>query len=152
MKYLITIASIALMISGVEAQKITTMETQKDSAAIAAVLNDYYFRGIYDGDISILKKAFDSRTLLFGDIKGQPYFKTVEQYLDGVAHRQSPKDSGKPFKSEILSIDVINSIAVAKTRVKMFDFNYYNFITFHKAGDRWLIINKTLSHVDEKSE
>jgi len=149
MKYLLTIAFVASMISAVRAQKINKMETQKDSAAIAAVLNDYYFKGIYEGDISILKKAFDSRTLVFGDIKGQPYFKTVEQYLDGVAHRQSPKDSGKLFKSEILSIDVINSIAVAKTHVRIYDFNYYNFLTFHKIGDQWLIINKTLSHVAE---
>jgi len=149
MKYLLTIAFVASMISAVRAQKINKMETQKDSAAIAAVLNDYYFKGIYEGDISILKKAFDSRTLVFGDIKGQPYFKTVEQYLDGVAHRQSPKDSGKLFKSEILSVDVINSIAVAKTHVRIYDFNYYNFLTFHKIGDQWLIINKTLSHVAE---
>ena len=38
--------------------------------------------------------------------------------LDGVAHRQSPKNSGKPFMGTILSVDVVNSIAVAKVQVK----------------------------------
>lgn len=149
MKYLITIAFLALMMPVVEAQKVDKTTVKKDIVAITDVLNNYYFKGIYLGDTTILKQAFDPRTLVYGDIKGVPYFKTVQQYVDGVGHRQSPKDSGKPFKSEIISIDVINSIAVAKTHVKMYDFNYYNFITLNKSGDKWLIINKTLSHVDE---
>ena len=125
------------------------METQNDSSTISDVLNNFYFKGIYEGDINILKQAFDSRTLLFGDIKGEPYFKNLEQYLNGVANRESPKAAGKRFISEIISIDVINTIAVAKTNVKIYDFNYWNFITFHKIEGQWLIINKTLSHVEE---
>ncbi len=125
------------------------MDTQKEAAAIADVLNNYYFKGIYEGNIHILRKAFDSRALLFGDIKGEPYFKNLNQYLDGVAHRQSPKEAGKRFSAEIISIDVINTIAVAKTNVKIYDFNYFNFITFHQLDGQWLIINKTLSHVNE---
>jgi hypothetical protein len=84
---------------------------------------------------------------LFGDVKGQPYAKTLDQYLDGVAHRQSPKDSGKPFKGTIISIDVVNSIAVARVRVKMYDFNYDEFLSFHKIDNRWLIVNKMISDV-----
>lgn len=149
MKYLMAIVFLALMIPAVKAQKVDKATVKKDIVAITDVLNNYYFKGIYLGDTTILKQAFDPRTLVYGDIKGVPYFKTVQQYVDGVGHRQSPKDSGKPFKSEIISIDVINSIAVAKTHVKLYSFNYYNFITFNKSGDRWLIINKTLSHVEE---
>ena len=88
-----------------------------DSAAIAAILNDAYFKGIYEGDVTLLQKLYHPGTLLFGDVKGVPYAKTLEQYLDGVAHRQSPKDSGKPFRGEITAIDVVNSIAVAKVNV-----------------------------------
>jgi len=125
------------------------METTQDSLAITQALEDYYFKGIYEGDIYSLGNIFHPGTLLFGDIKGQPYAKILDQYFDGVAHRQSPKDSGKPFKGTIISIDVINSIAVAKVHVKMYDFNYDEFLSFHKIGKRWLIVNKMITDVAE---
>jgi len=125
------------------------METTQDSLAITRALEDYYFKGIYEGDINTLSNIFNPGALLFGDIKGQPYAKTLDQYLDGVAHRQSPKDSGKPFKGTISFIDVVNSIAVAKVHVKMYEFNYDEFLSFHKIGNRWVIVNKMISDVTE---
>jgi hypothetical protein len=131
------------------AQNLKKMETNKDSLAIVQVLEDHYFKGIYEGDINILADIYHPGTLLFGDVKGQPYAKTLGQYLDGVANRQSVKDSGKPFKGTIISIDVINSIAVAKVHVKMYDFNYDEFLSFHKISNRWLIVNKMITDVAE---
>jgi hypothetical protein len=126
-----------------------TMENSaEDSVAITRVLESY-FKGIYSGDVELLKTVYYPGTLLFGDVKGQPYAKTLSLYLDGVAHRQSPKDSGKPFKSEIISISVINSIAVAKVTVKMYEFNYEEFLSFHKFDNRWLIVNKMISDIPE---
>jgi hypothetical protein len=121
--------------------------TQQDSVAITQALENYYFKGIYEGDLNALQNILNPGTLMFGDVKGQPYAKTLDVYLDGVKNRQSPKDSGKPFKGTILSIDVINSIAVAKVQVKMYDFNYDEFLSFHKIDNRWMIVNKMLSDV-----
>jgi Putative lumazine-binding len=118
----------------------------QDSTAIARVLESY-FKGIYTGDTGLLTTVYHPGTLLFGDVKGQPYAKTLEQYLDGVAHRQSPKDSGKPFKSEIISIDVIHSIAVARVRVSMYDFDYQEILSFHQFDNQWLIVNKMISDI-----
>jgi hypothetical protein len=120
-----------------------------DSADIARILTDAYFKGIYEGDVNLLGSTFYSGTLLFGDAGGKPYFKTVAQYLDGVGHRQSPKDSGKPFKGEILSIEIINSIAVAKVHVKMYEFNYFELLSFHKPDGKWVIVNKMISDVGQ---
>jgi hypothetical protein len=126
------------------------METNKqDAAAIEQVLVDYYFNGIYQGDVNVLGAVFNKGTLLFGDVKGQPYAKTLDEYLDGVANRQSPKDSGQPFRWTILSIDVVNSIAIAKVHVKMYAFNYYEFLSFHNIEGKWLIVNKMISDVAE---
>jgi len=44
-----------------------------------------------------------------------------------VKNRQSPKDSGKPFKGDIIAVSVVNSIGVAEVTVKMYDFNYHEF-------------------------
>ncbi|WP_426670126.1 nuclear transport factor 2 family protein [Mucilaginibacter sp. McL0603] len=125
------------------------METTQDSLAISQVLENYYFKGIYEGNVTVLGSTFNPGTLLFGDVKGQPYAKTLDQYLDGVKNRQSPKDSGKPFKGTIISVDVINSIAVAKVHVKMYDFNYDEFLSFHKIDNHWLIVNKMITDVAE---
>lgn len=154
MKILLSAVLLTCSIAIVSAQQkvdITTHKTVKimenlkeDSLAISQVL-DNYFKGIYNGDVALLGSTFNAGTLLFGDVKGVPYAKTLDQYLDGVKNRQSPKDSGKPFNAEILSIDVINSIAVAKVSVQMYDFIYNDLLSFHKIDNRWLIVNKMLT-------
>src|SRR5215216_5328040 len=119
-----------------------------DSAEISQALEAFYFKGIYEGDIKLLSRIYNRGTLLFGDVKGQPYAKTLDQYLDGVKNRQSPKDSGKPFKGEIISIRVVNTIAVAEVMVKMYDFNYHEYLSFHKLDGRWFIVNKMISDIN----
>jgi len=137
-------------VQGIKAQILKTMENnQKDTALITKTINDNYLKGIYEGDLDLLSKIFHPETLLFGDIKGQPYAKTLEQYLDGVANRQSPKDSGKPFKGEIVSIKTVNSIAVAEVKVKMYDFIYHDILSFHKISGEWYIVNKMLTDTND---
>jgi len=120
---------------------------QEDLSAVTQALENYYFKGIYEGNLNALGKILNPGTLLFGDVKGKPYAKTLDQYLDGVKNRQSPKDSGKPFKGTILSINVINSIAVANVHVKMYDFEYDEFLSFHKIESQWMIVNKMITDV-----
>jgi len=130
------------------AQNVKNMKTNPTpEAEIRNVIENYYFKGIYEGNTELLTKAFYKGALLFGDVNGVPYFKTADQYIEGVGNRVSPEKSGKDFKAVILSIDIINSIATAKLNVRMYNFNYYNFITFNKIDGKWLIINKTLTNV-----
>ena len=147
MKTLLLTAFFSCILLESKAQNLKKMETTQDSLAITQALEDYYFKGIYEGDINALGNILNPGTLLFGDVKAQPYAKTLEQYLDGVAHRQSPKDSGKPFKGTIISIDAVNSIAAVKVHVKMYDFNYDEFLSFHKLNNRWVIVNKMITDV-----
>jgi hypothetical protein len=120
---------------------------QQDSLAITQALENYYFKGIYEGDLNALESILNPGTLLFGDIKGKPYAKTLSVYLDGVKNRVSPKDSGKPFKGTIISINIINSIAVVNAHVKMYEFEYDEFLSFHKIDNRWMIVNKMMTDV-----
>jgi hypothetical protein len=138
------------MTAELKAQNTMKMESnEQESIAIADALKNYYFTGIYEGNLDLLKQVYNNGTLLFGDVKGQAYFKTLDQYFDGVKNRQSPKDSGKPFKGEIISIKIVNSIAIAEVRVKMYDFNYEEFLSFHKFDGSWLIVNKMISDISE---
>jgi hypothetical protein len=150
MKTILLTAFLFCFLQNLKAQDIKKMENnQQDKTAITNALENFYFKGIYEGNLDLLNQVYYQGTLLFGDVKGQPYAKTLEQYLDGVKSRQSPKDSGKPFKGEILSIQLVNSIAVAEVKVKMYDFNYHEFLSFHKFDGRWLIVNKMISDVNE---
>jgi hypothetical protein len=150
MKTLLLTAFLSCTFMVLKAQNSKKMEnTQQDSLAITQALENYYFKGIYEGNVNTLGNILNQGTLLFGDVKGQPYAKTLDQYLDGVKNRQSPKDSGKPFKGTIISVDVVNSIAVAKVHVKMYDFNYDEFLSFHKIGNQWMIVNKMITDVAE---
>ena len=149
MKALILTAFMLCTMQGIKAKNSTTMETKRqDKKAIADAIENYYFNGLYEGDIKLLDQIFYKGTLLFGDIKGVPYAKTLEQYLDSVKKRQTPKDSGKPFKGEIIKIKVVNSIAIAELKVKMYDFLYYDILSFHKIDGKWLIVNKMLTDVN----
>jgi len=147
MKTLFLTALLSWCLWDVKAQNLTNMETlqKEDSLAISQKLENAYFKGIYEGNVNTLGSVFYPGALLFGDVKSQPYKKTLAEYLDGVAHRQSPKDSGKPFKGEIISIKVVNSIAIAEVKVTMYDFVYHEFLSFHQMDGQWLLVNKMIS-------
>ncbi|MCC3215676.1 nuclear transport factor 2 family protein [Chryseobacterium sp. X308] len=148
MKLSLIIAWLLSFPLGGHAQNVKNMKTsQTAETEIRNVIENYYFKGINEGNTELLGKAFYKGALLFGDINGVPYFKTAEQYIEGVGNRISPQKSGKGFKAEIISIDIMNSIAVAKLNVRMYDFNYYNFITFNHIDRQWMIVNKTLTNV-----
>ena len=122
---------------------------QTDETAIAQALEKYYFEGSYEGDLNKLNHIFHPGALLFGDVKGQPYAKTLDEWLEVVAHRQSPKNSGKPFKGDILKINVVNSIAVAEVQVKAYDMLYHDFLSLHRIDGNWVIVNKIMSGIEQ---
>jgi hypothetical protein len=125
-----------------------TMSNYADNVtAVAAVLSNY-FNGIFKGDVELLRSTFHPQALVTGDVKGQPYFKSLDQYLDGVKNRKSPFELGETLRMEILSVEIINSIAIAKVHVPMFDFNYYDLLSLNKIDGTWVIVNKLLTHVN----
>jgi Putative lumazine-binding len=119
---------------------------EKDVIEIQAVIARY-FEGMFHGDVKKLGSAFHEQCMLFGDINGQPYFKTLPEYLEGVKNRKSPKEIGEDFKMKVLGIELTNSVAFVKLHVPMLGFNYYDFISMHKLNGQWLIVNKLFTNV-----
>jgi hypothetical protein len=149
-KVILVIALMLYNVQGIKAQNNNTMKNHNsDTEAITDAIENYYFKGIYEGDAILLESIFYPGTLVYGDVNGQPYFKTADLYLNGVKNRQSPKDSGKPYKGEILNIKVVNSIAMAEINLKMYEFNYRDFLSFHKINGKWYIVNKMLTNISE---
>jgi hypothetical protein len=119
----------------------------KLSSEIKTVVS-HYFQGIYNGDSDKLENTFHPQALLFGDIKGEPYFKTVADYIDGIKNRKSPNDLGEDFKMEILSIEIMGNMATVKAHSPMLGFNYYDFLSLSLVRGEWKIVNKLFTHVE----
>lgn len=106
-----------------------------------------YFEGIFNGDIEKLKVCFHERAYLYGDINGDEYLKSVGDYLDGVANRQSPKQLGETLNMKIIGIEIMGNIASAKLHVPMLSYNYYDYLSLVKVDGEWRIVNKLFTHV-----
>src|SRR5687768_7796534 len=118
----------------------------KETTEIQSLIDDY-FKGIFRGDVEKLRLAFHPQCLLFGDINGQPYFKNVDEYLEGVRNRKSPHEQGENFSMEILGIEISGNNAIAKLHLPMLGYNYYDFLSLSKIAGRWQIVNKLFTNV-----
>ncbi|WP_298417826.1 nuclear transport factor 2 family protein [uncultured Kordia sp.] len=106
-----------------------------------------YFDGIFLGDTDKLSSCFHENAHIYGDIKGVAYEKKVEQYIQGVKERQSPKELRETFKMEIIGIDIMGTIAMVKLHVPMLGYNYYDYLSLTKVNTDWKIVNKIFTHV-----
>ena len=80
------------------------------NVAITAVA-EVYLRGVYEGDTATLAALFAPEAQVYGDINGQPCFKTIAAYLAGVAGRASPQSLGEPYRMRVLAVNSMGSIA-----------------------------------------
>ena len=118
----------------------------KETTAIQSLIDDY-FKGIFHGDIGKLRPAFHPQCLLFGDINGQPYFKNLDEYIEGVKNRKSPQEQGESFQMEMLGIEILGNNAIAKLHLPMLGYNYYDFLSLSKISGSWQIVNKLFTNV-----
>jgi hypothetical protein len=107
-----------------------------------------YFTGIYRGDVAALQGIFHPKAELFGEVRGQEYQKSLAEYLQGVGARKSPLELGEQLLMKTMSIEVVGPLAVAKLNCPMLGFNYIVFLTLVRIDGSWLIVGKTLTHLD----
>ncbi|MEQ9364042.1 MAG: nuclear transport factor 2 family protein, partial [Leptospirales bacterium] len=119
---------------------------QETANELQKVVKDY-FEGIFTGDVERLCGTFHPDASLCGDINGEPYQKTVAEYLEGVRNRESPQSLGESFRMRILSMDILGNVASLRVHVPMLGFNYHDYLSFRYAGGRWTIVNKLFTNV-----
>jgi hypothetical protein len=119
---------------------------KEDATAIHLVI-ETYFTGIFYGDTDKLRSAFHPQAVLFGDINEKFYFKSLNEYLDGVANRKNPNALGEEFRMKVLAIEITGNIAIAKLNVPMFEFNYYDYLHLVKNEGQWAIAGKLFTNV-----
>lgn len=114
--------------------------------AVLAVIDDY-FRGLFAGNIELLRRTFHPSAVLFGEVKGEPYLRPLEEYLQVVAQRQSPQQLGEEFRMRALAVDVLGDIANVRVHCPMLGFNYYDYLALARHHGDWRIVNKLFTHV-----
>ncbi|PKV53086.1 putative lumazine-binding protein [Aquimarina sp. MAR_2010_214] len=119
---------------------------QENIKEIESLITDY-FEGIFYGDITKLESCFHEKAYIYGDIKGVDYLKSVNEYIEGVKSRQSPRDLNENLKMKIIGIDIMGKIAMAKLHVPMLGYNYYDYLSLTKINKDWKIVNKLFTHV-----
>ena len=117
-----------------------------DHEQILQVLDDY-FGGIYAGDVERLRSAFHPTAVLWGEIKGQPYHRRLDEYLLAVSNRKSPQELDEPYAMQPISIEVHGRIALVKARCPMLGFDYFDLLSFLHQDGRWAIASKVFTHV-----
>ena len=111
---------------------------------------DAYFGGMYSGDVERLRSAFHPTAVLWGEIKGQAYHRSLDEYLLAVSNRQSPQELGEAYAMEPISIEVHGSIALAKVRCPMLGFDYFDLLSLLDQDGRWAIASKVFTHMSRR--
>ena len=119
-----------------------------DHEAVLAVV-DSYCKGVYRGDIELLRSVFHPKAALFAEVRGQPYYKPLEEYLSVVASRKSPESLGEPFLMKPVAVEVTHEIAFAKVHCPMLGYRYTDYLSFVREDGRWVIVNKLFTDVPQ---
>jgi protease I len=104
-----------------------------------------YHEGVYEGDLAKLEKVFHADARLFGEIRGERYWKTRAEYLDIVRGRVAPAQSGYPNRMKLLALEIRGNVAMAKVLTPVFDVEYVDYLSFVRTADGWQIVSKLFS-------
>jgi hypothetical protein len=118
----------------------------QDHQSILQLLSDY-FRGLHAGDVELLRSVFDPEAVLFAELGGGSYRKSLDAYLDGVSQRSSPAELHEPFRMRVLSLEVLHDMAVARVHVPALGFNFYNYLSLLRRGGSWRIVSKVFDDI-----
>lgn len=107
-----------------------------------------YFDGVQRGDLAVLREVFHPSAILFGDVRGQVSFRTVDSYLEVVAGRKSPAALGQPLRAELLSVERQGAVASARARFPLLGYDYLDILSLALIEGRWRIVAKLYTHVE----
>lgn len=117
------------------------MRSSETDTIKATIVN--YLEGIQTGDSGRLEKAFYSSVNLSSLDEDGNLVLTPRDAL--VAYATGPDIPENT--SEILEIDIVNDMAMAKIQINMPTYKYFDFLTLLKLNVGWKIVSKTYTMV-----
>lgn len=103
---------------------------------------DEYLIAIHAGDTKQLAKIFEPGASLIGWDEGELRRVPLSQWLAFVDSIPSPKSTGVPFDGKIVSIDIYETVAVAKVTESYRSFKYVDYLSLVYDRGQWKIAAK----------
>lgn len=113
--------------------------------AAHSMLQDF-FKGLYRGDVELLRTVFHPEAVLIGDISGVRTQRALDTYLESVAQRQSPRQLRQDVQAQVQSLGLAGDMGSAVARVSMLGFQYTDFLNLVRHEGRWTIAHKLYTH------
>ncbi|KAA0960684.1 nuclear transport factor 2 family protein [Microbacterium sp. ANT_H45B] len=104
---------------------------------------DVYFRGIHDGDVTLLDQVFHPASSLFDVDEGVVTVDPYPAWRHIVETRASPASIGQAREEEVLSIDWLSdAAAVVHVRLRVIDSIFVDQLSFVDGPHGWQIVAK----------
>lgn len=125
-----------------------------DARAITLVVESY-FDALFLGDVALLREVFHPSARLVGfapadprdaALPDTPGIRPLEEYLQAVAARVSPRDRGETTASRILSVQRDGPLAFVRAFVPMLGYAYTDHLLLVREAGRWQIVQKHFVH------
>lgn len=104
-----------------------------------------YLSGIYQGNVADLREVFHESARVEDVFTGKFRSRSADQYIQGVASRQSPFEAGEKFTMAPISIDVLGDMAVVTAELRFLGNHFFNVLSLIRDDGRWLIAHKLFS-------
>lgn len=118
-----------------------------DHLAVLEVV-DRYLRGVYEGNTAALRDVFHAGARIEDRVTGSFRSRTVDQYVEAVGSRQSPRAAGEPFNMTVLSVRVLGGMATVTAEVRFLGKHYYNVLSLLRGDGGWRIAHKLFGSPD----
>ncbi len=120
------------------------MPSSKDSALrdVAHVV-EIYLTAIHAGDTRQLAEIFEPGASLIGWDEGELRRVPLKQWFAFVDSIPSPASAAVPHDGKIVSIDVSETVAVAKVTESYRAFRYVDYLSLINDGRQWKIVGKS---------
>lgn len=112
-------------------------EDESVEEVIAGRIREYYFEGIQNVDVGLIRKIFDENCPLLYIRDGELVRITQDQFRESFVNREPEK-----WDWEVISVDVTGNAAMAKVRLENLGVRYIDYLSLLKIKDEWWIVNK----------
>jgi len=122
------------------------MNQEKTDLELIAQTVQYYFDGMYNGDVETLQKAFHGDAFLFGYFQGNFTQISANDWFNMVKDNPAPSKEGEEYDMKIVSTDITGGVAVVKVADLYMGLRFTDYLTLSKIDGNWVIVNKAFHH------
>lgn len=142
-----TLAAAVVALVAVAVPAARAFAAGSDEEAVRAAVG-HYLKGQATGDPEEFRKAFHPEAKLFWVKDGQLAQRTSAEFIAGASGK--PADDEAQRKRRVVLVDVADDVAVVKIELDYPKVFFTDYLSLHKVGGEWRIVNKSFTRRDKK--